>query len=277
MNTDAPPAAPLRRRERVRMTTAQEIRFTARRLLVEHGPKGLTLRAIAREMGMTAPALYRYFPSLDDLVEHVVADLYDEVTDALEAARDELPADDVGGPMLAVSRTFRRWALDHPGEFGLLFGSPIAGPADPPADDPRDGAARDGGAPDGAAPDGAGRDGDPQDGPAHAASQRFGRLFGELVARLYQRRPFPIRSDDDIDPRLATQLQDWYDDFPVPLPLGVLQVFVSCWIRLYGAVCLEAFGHLRFAVSDGEPTFEAELRSLAGLLGATDLYRPPAA
>jgi AcrR family transcriptional regulator len=116
------------------------------------------LRAIARQLGMTAPALYRYFPSREDLLEHVIADLYDEVTDALEAARDELPAGDVGRPMLAASRRFRRWALDHPEEFGLLFGSPIAGVA---GDDPA--------------------------GPAHDASRRFGRLFGELIARLYQR------------------------------------------------------------------------------------------
>jgi AcrR family transcriptional regulator len=246
-----PLPGPLGRRERVRATTVQEIKLTARQVLVEQGPKGLTLRAIARDMGMTAPAIYRYFPSLDGLLEHVVADLYNEVTDALEAARDELPADDLGGPMLAVSRTFRRWALAHPGEFGLLFGSPIAALAGPP-------------------------DGDHRDGPAHAASQRFGRLFGELVARLYQQQPFPIKAEDEIDPQLATRLREWCEDFPVPLPLGAMQVFVSCWIRLYGAVCLEAFGHLRFAVEDAEPMFEAELQSLAGLLGAPELYRPPA-
>jgi AcrR family transcriptional regulator len=244
MNVDAPSPPALRRRARVRAATAQEIKLTARRLLVADGAKGLTLRAIARQLGMTAPALYRYFPSREDLLEHVVADLYDEVTDALE---DGLPADDVGQPILAASRRFRHWALAHPDEFGLLFGSPIAaGGAD-------------------------------RAGPAHDASRRFGRLFGELIARLYQQRPFPINADEAIEPRLAEQLREWGEDFPVPVPLGVLQLFLSCWIRLYGAVCLEVFGHLRFAVADAELIFEAELRSLAERLGAAELYHPPTA
>lgn len=237
------------RRQRLRAATELEIKDTARRLLVEHGSEGLTLRAIAREMGLTAPALYRYYPSREDLVEHLVADFYDEVCGALAVARDAAPADDPGAPVLAVSRAFRSWALAHPGEFGLLFGSPITG-VDPDAD---------------------------RDGPAHAASLRFAVLFGELVARLWQRRPFPVPADDELDPGLAGQLRDWSAEVPLPLPLGALQVFLSCWIRLYGAVCIEAFGHLRFAVEDAGAIFEAELRSLAFLLGARELYRPPAA
>jgi AcrR family transcriptional regulator len=245
----AAPAESTPRRQRLRAATELEIRATARRVLVEHGAEGLTLRAIAREMGMTAPALYRYFPSREDLLEHLVSDLYGEVCAELAAARDAAPGDDAGAPVLAVSRTFRSWALDHPGEFGLLFGSPIGDPG------PGDAGTK---------------------GPAHEASMRFALLFGELVARLWERRPFPARADGEIDAGLADQLRGWSEDLPLGLPLGVLQVFLSCWIRLYGAVCMEAFGHLRFAVEDAGAIFEAELRSLAGLLGAEDLYRPPA-
>src|SRR5690349_24009590 len=74
------------RRDRVRADTVREIKQTARRVLVEQGEEGLALRAVARAMGMTAPALYRYFASREDLVEHVVADLYTELSDELEAA-----------------------------------------------------------------------------------------------------------------------------------------------------------------------------------------------
>ena len=56
-----------------------------------------------------------------------------------------------------------------------------------------------------------------------------------------------------------------------------MHVFLSCWIRLYGLVCMEVFGHLRFALDDAEPMFEAELRSLGGILGVAGEYRPPAA
>src|SRR5215213_8504826 len=77
---------PLSRRDRVRADTVREIKRTARRVLVEQGEEGLALRAVARAMGMTAPGLYRYFASREDLVEHVVADLYTELADQLEAA-----------------------------------------------------------------------------------------------------------------------------------------------------------------------------------------------
>src|SRR5215212_11269202 len=114
---------PLSRRDRVRADTVREIKQTARRVLVEQGVDGLALRAVAREMGMTAPALYRYFDSREHLVEHVVADLYDELTGVLEAARDDARPATAPIQLLACSRAFRRWATTHHAEFGLLFGS----------------------------------------------------------------------------------------------------------------------------------------------------------
>ena len=81
------------RRERLRTATVAEIKDLARRLLVTGGPTAISLRAIAREMGMTAPAIYRYFPSLDALVVELTEDLYDELRESIEAARDGCPAD----------------------------------------------------------------------------------------------------------------------------------------------------------------------------------------
>jgi len=246
-------AQPISRRDRVRAATVTEIKDTARRVLVAEGPggaDGLSLRAIAREMGMTAPALYRYFRSREDLVVDLIADLYDELTGEVEAARDELPEDDLGGRLTAASRTFRRWSVGHPAEFALLFGSPLPGPADPA--DPAHEMTR-----------------------AHQAGTRFGQVFGELVAQAYLTRPFPVPADADMDPRLREELGDWCETFPVPLPLGVMQVFLSCWIRLYGSVSMEVFGHLKFAVADAEPVFETQLAESARLLGFPD-PPPPA-
>jgi AcrR family transcriptional regulator len=241
-----PSGEPVSRRDRLRADTVREIKETARRVLVDQGVDGLALRAVAREMGMSAPALYRYFDSREDLVEHVVADLYDELVDVLEAARDAAVPAEAGPQLLAVSRAFRAWAITHHAEFGLLFGSPaervgIAG----------------------------------HQGVAHEAGHRFGQVFGALVARIYLERGFPIPRDDEIEPALQEQLKAWCDTLPVPLPLGVMHVFLSCWIRLYGMVCMEVFGHLRFALDDPEPMFEAELRGLAGILGAAEEYLPP--
>ena len=161
----------------------------------------------------------------------------------METARDALPAGDLPGRLTAVSRTFRQWSLDHPREFALLFGSPIEGFARPH------------------------EDGQPAGGPAEEAGQRFGGVFGALIAQLYLTRSFPVPADDAIEPELRGQLREWCTAFPVELPLGVMQVFLSCWIRLYGIVALEVFGHLHFALSDPEPMFEAELTQVATHLG----------
>src|ERR671916_3217916 len=104
-------AQPLSRRDRLRADTVREIKETARRVLVEQGVDGLALRAVARQMGMTAPALYRYFDSREDLVEHVVADLYDELSDVLEAVRDSADPASPGLQLLLVARAFRTWAI----------------------------------------------------------------------------------------------------------------------------------------------------------------------
>lgn len=246
---DAVPTESASRRDRMRADTVREIKRTARSVLVERGAEGLALRAVARAMGMTAPALYRYFASREELVEHVVADLYAELVDDLEAARDATEPPTAGARLVALSRRFRAWALAHHAEFGLLFGSP--------AESLRTTAQQ------------------AKEGPAGAGARRFGETFGVLIAQIYLERGFPIPADDELDPAYQAQLRLWCDTLPVPLPLGVMHVFLSCWIRLYGTVCMEAFGHLRFAVDDAEPVFEAELRALGEVLGLADEYSPP--
>ncbi|EUA35487.1 bacterial regulatory s, tetR family protein [Mycobacterium xenopi 3993] len=84
-----------------------------RRHLVEHGVAGLSLRAIARELGMVSSAVYRYVASRDELLTLLLVDAYDDLADAVEAARDamaEVWSDDV----LAIAHAVRRWALTHP-------------------------------------------------------------------------------------------------------------------------------------------------------------------
>ena len=246
MTTDPAHALAGTRRERLRETTVAEILSVARRHVVADGPQAVSMRAVARDMGMTAPALYRYFASLDDLVTSLITHLYREVTHEMEQARDAVDADDLGGRLVEVSRAFRRWAVRHPGEFGLIFGSPVPGLAVP------------------------------ADGPAADAGQRFGGVFAGLFAELWARQPFPVAPDDTIEPRLAAQLAAYAERLGVALPLGTLQVFMTAWVRLYGTVTMEVFGHMEFAVDDGEPLFELQLRDLGEVMGITDAYRPPA-
>ncbi|MFC7618403.1 TetR/AcrR family transcriptional regulator [Actinokineospora soli] len=96
------------------------------------GPQAVTLRAIAREMGVTAPALYRYYASREDLVEHLRQDVCEDLAMDLAADLSGLSADDRLGQVMAVCRGFRRWALAHPQEFVLVFASPSEASANCP-------------------------------------------------------------------------------------------------------------------------------------------------
>ena len=237
------------RRDRLRAATTQEIIETARRLLVTEGPEGASLRAIAREMGMTAPALYRYFGSHEELLRHVVGsifmDLADHVRVAINSAADESPAGFSSDEIMALKltagcRAFRAWTLEHVPEFSLVFGSPLPGlevlheiHADPTVD----------------------------------CGYQFGQIFLDLFGDLYRRHPFAIPADEDIQPALRNQLARYRDMVGSDLPLGALQTFLRCWVRLYGAVSLEAFGHLKFALDDPAPMFELMLADLASMLG----------
>ena len=228
------------RRERVRAATVQEIKDVARRQLVTDGSAAVSLRAIAREMGMTAPALYRYFPSFDHLVQSLVGDLFTEVCTAVEDARDLASTDDAGARLLAVCRTFRAWAVGHRAEFGLLFGSPTPGQA---ADVP---------------------------GRLDAAGIRFGRLLLGAFADVWRERRFPTPDESALDPRLVEQLTGYRERLGSSVPIGALAVLLGCWMRLYGLVSLEVFHHLRFALTDAEPFFEAQLAEIAERLGVRE-------
>src|SRR5215212_8397231 len=118
-------------RERVRAELTTEITDAARRQLAEVGAAALSLRAVAREVGMVSSAVYRYFPSRDDLLTRLIIDGYDDLGAAAEAADD--PAAPPVERWLAVCRAVRVWALAHPHEYALLYGSPVPGysaPAD---------------------------------------------------------------------------------------------------------------------------------------------------
>ncbi len=112
------------RRERIREETVREIKKIARRQLAEGGATAVSLRAIAREMGMSAPGLYSYFANYDELITALVIDVFNSMANALEAARDACDAGDHAGRFQAVVSTYRQWALEHRYEYLLIFGTP---------------------------------------------------------------------------------------------------------------------------------------------------------
>jgi AcrR family transcriptional regulator len=115
------------RSQKRRDATRAEIKAAARDQLVRGGPGSISLRAIARDMGITAPALYRYYPALDSLVLELCTELYSELRLACEAARDRVPPDDLLKRLHEMAREFRRWVLAHPPDAALMFGPPLPG------------------------------------------------------------------------------------------------------------------------------------------------------
>ncbi|GHF10935.1 TetR family transcriptional regulator [Amycolatopsis deserti] len=238
------------RRGRERAATDQDIRRTARKLLVERGPEAVTLRAIARELGITAPALYRYYGSRDDLVEHlrldVVADLAAELTEEISG----LP-DDGAVQLFAICRGFRRWALTHTKEFTLVFASPT------------------------------GEVGSAAGSVAtlNRANEPFGRIFltaaGHLLANFQLEIPpaeaVPVELHDDLtafqDDLLAVLRESGVDFPPEKLDLGTTYVMIQFWARLYGHVTLEVFGNYPIPMSKPDAVFDALLADLAREIG----------
>jgi AcrR family transcriptional regulator len=109
---------------------SQEIKAVARRHLATDGAN-LSIRAVARELDIVPSALYRYFPSRDALLTAVIIDAYDALATTAADADAAVPREDFRGRWHAVCRAVRRWALDHPAEYGLLYGNPVPGYAAP--------------------------------------------------------------------------------------------------------------------------------------------------
>jgi len=238
----------LTRRDRLRAATMEEITATARRLLVEQGPEAVSLRAIAREMGMTAPGLYRYYGSREELLRHVVAQIFRELAAGIRRAIDDaveppVPAGEAEQPahltlkMVAACREFRRWSLTHKDEFALLFGVPL-----PEINDGRFDIAEE-------------------------CALEFAGTFYTLFLELWNAIHFPVPAASQIDPGLRAQLARFRGTLRTDVPDGAILVFLHCWVLLYGAVAMEVFGHLDFALEDPAPMFELTLGDLARLVG----------
>lgn len=225
------------RRERLRKATLGEIHEAVRALLVEEGPAAVTINAVARRVGMSGPALYHYYSGHDALVGAVTADFFGELAAAMEQARDARADAPVGERILAVCRAMRGWAVAHPAEFGWIFTGPISPSNRNPGSE------------------------------RHRAGRRFEEILLDLTVELWQTQPFPVPDPAQLPASLREQLAAYSATIEGRLPPEAAHIFLSCWIRLYGLLCMEVLHQLDFAYSDLEPVYEECLRDLSGILG----------
>jgi len=221
-------------RERARTEVTAAIKEEARRQLAAEGAARLSLRAVARELGMVSSALYRYFPSRDDLLTALIIDAYD----AVGAAAEQALAAERGSPVerwVAVCRAARDWAVGHPHEYSLIYGSPVPGYAAP------------------------------QDTVAPAsrvalaliAVTREAHAAGVLGQPAGRPPAGPVRADAE---RLGAEVAP-------DLPVEVVSALVAAWAQVFGIVSFEVFGQFQGVVEARGPFFDHAAAALALQVG----------
>ncbi len=226
-------------RERARARTLEDITRIGRAHLATEGAAALSVRAVARDLGVVSSAIYRYVRSRDDLLTLLVVDGYDELGDLVDAALAKVAADDYRGRFVAIGRAVRRWALREPATYALLFGSPVPG--------------------------------------YQAPSERTTGPGTRVIAALVQVwddayvagavRP-PEGGTPPVPRKLAADVKRIRAGFPTTAPDDLMLRGVLCWAALFGCVNFEVFGQYgpdTFAAADA--LFEHQLQVMADTTG----------
>ncbi|WP_162605702.1 TetR/AcrR family transcriptional regulator [Jiangella aurantiaca] len=240
----AEPERPPSRRERARAATVDEIKQTAMGLMREQGTTDFRFSDIARLMGMTAPALYRYFADRDELLTGLIVDAYDDLGEAVAEARDKVPLDDPGARFVAVAESYRRWAREEPVRFALIFGLPVPGYQAP------------------------------EEGPTTEAARR---AMAQLKALFYEAaqagvlRPPQLHDDDGVIAGLLAEHHEPTESPAIdgpPIPPETFQAMLFCWSNVHGFAGLEAYGHLEWMPQElRDAIFESSIRQVAEVAG----------
>lgn len=227
-------------RERARADVIDQVVRAARRQLTTEGAGALSLRAVARELGMASSAIYRYVPSRDALLTLLIIAAYDDLGAHVEDAARTPRRSDLPRRWGQICRSTRRWALAHPSQWALLYGSPVPGYAAP------------------------------QD--TITPATRVPSLLTALLGDGVRRGAVDERSLLPVSPRLRSALAparvfarelDAGPDLPDELLLRGL----AAWESVVGAVSYEVFGHRVGSVADDEVFFEEVVRRVGRWVG----------
>lgn len=226
-------AAGLRARIRAEMT--DEIKQTARRHLASGGAPALSLRAVARDVGLVSSAIYRYFPSRDDLLTALILDAYNDMGAFVESAEAAVPRRRLLDRFLAAGQAVREWALAHPHEYALTYGTPVPGYSAP----------------------------EDTVGPASRVTGVLTRILvdGHANGQIDESGIDPPDTAVDVEVRrIATVISPG-------LPAAVLARGLVAWTTIFGAVSFEVFGRLNNVIEDRRSWFDYQLRTMAALVG----------
>lgn len=202
------------RRERARAATIEEIKGTALDLMREQQTTDIRFTDIARVMGMTPPALYRYFGDGGELLTALITDAYVQLGEAISTAREAVAVNDIGGRWLAAASAYREWARAEPQQFALVLGMPVPGYAAP--------------------------DEGPTTEAARRAMSELAELFASAARSGCLRRPL-VR---DVSKSIEACACDKHPELDGVIPHETFQAMLQAWASLHGVTSLEAYGHL---------------------------------
>jgi AcrR family transcriptional regulator len=222
-------------RRRVRAEMIGEIKSVARRHLAADGAN-LSLRAVARDLGMVSSALYRYFANRDELLTALIIDAYDAMGTAVETADAAVARDDYRGRLLAIARAARDWAVASPAEYALIFGSPVPGYIAP------------------------------QDtvGPASRQPLALVALIRDAASAGRLTPPLPVR---EVPPPVDAEMVALARLLHADLPPSVVALTMLGWVQIYGLISFDLFGHLLNSVIDRSAFFDHQIATIADLIG----------
>lgn len=215
-----------------REETATAIKAIASQQLAEKGTNGISLRGIARELGMTAPAIYNYFPKLDDLITALIIDAFNGHADAI----DRVIADQTSPvtKLRAGLQMYRRWALDHPSDFQLIYGNPIPAYEAPSAI-------------------------------TTPLASRPQEAFFRCILEAQDSGQWAIPDDyQDVPESIQAFVASWlYERNPEirdePNHMEIFYIMQVAWSRIHGIVILEIHDHITPTIGDTEAFFNKEL------------------
>ncbi len=236
-------------RARARAEFVGEIKAAARSQLRTDGADSLSLRAVARKLGVASSALYRYFPSRDELLTALIFDAYGDLASTAEGSTLEAAGKPAIERWVALARAIRGWALEHRHEYALIYGSPVPGYVAPPE------TAR----------------------PAERLTAAWLSVLadaaagGELHRYRFDAPPATAEAFDVV--RSLSRLPRGRSPSPhfeeVQLSDGQIRAATGVWTQLFGHLSFELFGQFQNVVTDAEEFFEVQMREAGARLIAT--------
>jgi AcrR family transcriptional regulator len=223
-------------RELVRAELTRQITEIARRHVATEGAAGLSLRAVAREMGMVSSAIYRYFPSRDDLLTRLIIDGYNAVGAAVEKAEGGCRRANYAGRWLAACRAVRAWAVAHPHEYALVYGSPVPGYEAPEQ--------------------------------TIEPATRVAAVFGKIISDAHAVGALAAPADLPHAPAsFAADAAGLRDSVLAGVPDDVAARAVTAWAGVFGMVSFELFGQFQNVISDRAAFFDHAVACFGRMMG----------